>query len=455
MNPTRPAARPTGGPLATLLVLLLAAALAGGALVATAPAAQAAARVVVSGLGGAARAAADQPTTLTLRGSGFQSVKNAFGGVYVLFGWVSDPSGGSWRPSAGGATGETLRYVPDSEAADNAGYQRFVAFPGSSTAAEANGGTITADGSWSAKLVVPGARFRTVDRSGKTVEVDCTQVRCGVITIGAHGVANAANESFTPVTFDGAGAAASGQASGATAGTAAGTAADEDGDGSSGGSGSGSASGSGSGSGTTAGGAERGTDGAAQDTAGGGRAELPGKATVGVDKATAVAGRVLSFAGQGFEPGEQVVATLDGGVLAVGPLGAGNHGEVAGLLELPSDLRLGTHVLKLTGASSGRTPEVEVTVLRDPAEAEASDALVAAAGAAGGAGPAGPGGLAYSPAELAVGVAFLLLVALVAASAVTGARRRRAARAEAGAAPAESVEGAETSPTAATAGEGA
>ncbi|MFE5290615.1 hypothetical protein ACFQ8T_00420 [Isoptericola sp. NPDC056618] len=414
MNPTRPAAR-----LSALLALLLTVALGAGTLVATAPTAQAAARVSVSGLDGAARAAADGPTTLTLHGSGFQSVKNAFGGVYVLFGWVSDPSGGSWRPSAGGATGETLRYVPDSEAADNAGYQRFVAFPGSSTAAEANGGTIASDGSWSATLVVPGARFQTVDRSGSAVDVDCTQVRCGVITIGAHGVANAANESFTPVSFDG-----------ADAPTASGTG----GDGGSGGSG---------GSGDDAPGSESATPGeSAQGTSGeaapadggtssgaGAKAELPGKATVGVDRATAVAGRVLSFAGQGFEPGEQVVATLDDGVLAVGPLGAGTHGEVAGLLELPSDLRLGTHVLRLTGASSGREPEVEVTVTRDPAEAEAADALVAAASADGGAGGAGPLGLAYSPAELAVGAAALLLLLLVVTSAVTAARRRRAARA--------------------------
>ncbi|MFE5307063.1 hypothetical protein [Isoptericola sp. NPDC056605] len=429
MNPTRPAGRPAGRTtttLALLLAALLGTALGVGTLVATAPAAQAAARVSVAGLDGAARAAADGPTTLTLRGSGFQSVKNAFGGVYVLFGWVSDPSGGSWRPSAGGATGETLRYVPDSEAADNAGYQRFVAFPGSSTAAEANGGTIAADGTWSARLVVPGARFSTVDRSGSAVDVDCTQVRCGVITIGAHGVANAANESFTPVSFDGA--------------AAAGTGTDDAGTG--GGSGGGTSGGSGGGDGAAAEAApgatgDAGDAGAGDDTAGSGAlgegatAELPGKATVGVDRATAVAGRVLSFAGQGFEPGEQVVATLDDGLLAVGPLGAGNHGEVAGLLELPSDLRLGTHVLRLTGASSGREPEVEVIVTRDPADAEAADALVAAASADGGAAGAGPLGLAYSPAELAVGAAALLLLLLVVTSAVTAARRRRAARAAA------------------------
>jgi hypothetical protein len=429
MNPTRrPLVEPVetrfrhARPALVVLALLLAVALgATGALVTSAPAAQAAPRVSVAGVDGAARAAADGPTTLTLRGSGFQSVKNAFGGIYVLFGWVSDPSGGSWRPSAGGTTGETLRYVPDSEAADNAGYQRFVAFPGSSTAAEANGGTVAADGSWSARLVVPGARFQTVDRSGSAVEVDCTEVQCGVITIGAHGVANAGNETFTPVSFDGGGEPAATGSGGAGDGGSAGSgaAAEEPGaetpDPSAG----------------SPGGSSDGAPGGASEGAGGGaaKAELPGRATVGVDRATAVAGRVLSFAGQGFEPGEQVVATLDGGVLAVGPLTAGNHGEVAGLLELPSDLRLGTHVLKVTGASSGREPEVEVIVTRDPAEAEAADALVAAASADGAAGAGSSGGLAYSPAELAVGAAALLLLLLVVTSAVTGARRRRAARA--------------------------
>ncbi|WP_344248329.1 hypothetical protein, partial [Isoptericola hypogeus] len=396
------------------LLLALAAVLTGAlALVAPAPSAHGAARVSVSGPDGAARAAADGPTTLSVSGGGFQSVTKGFGGIYVLFGWVSDPSGGSWRPSAGGATGEDLRYVPDSESADNAGYQRFVAYPGSSTASEANGGTIAADGTWSARLVVPGARFRTQDRSGATVEVDCTQVQCGVITIGAHGVANAANETFTPVTFGGA-PPATGGATGddGTSADTGGSAAPDDV----------AAAGQedAAGSGTSAG--------ADPEEA---KVELPGKATVGVDQATAVAGRVLTFAGQGFEPGEQVVATLDGGVLAVGPLTAGNHGEVAGLLELPDDLRLGTHVLKVSGASSRREPQVEVVVTRDPAQAEAADALIAsAAGTGGSAGTAGTSGpLAYSPAELALGGALLLLVVVVVASAVTGARRRRVARA--------------------------
>ncbi len=172
-----------------------ASALVTGLLLATAfPARAAGARVQVS----PAAADPDYATTLTVRGSGFQSVPKGYGGIYVLFGWVD---GGAWQPSKGGAAGATYRYVPDKEAKDNRGFQRFVAFPGSDTAASANGGQLSADGSWSTQLVVPGARFRATDRDGRVVDVDCLTVRCGLITVGAHGVVNANNETFTPVTF--------------------------------------------------------------------------------------------------------------------------------------------------------------------------------------------------------------------------------------------------------------
>ncbi|MEA5364117.1 hypothetical protein VA596_31605 [Amycolatopsis sp., V23-08] len=172
-----------------------ASALVAGLLLANASPAQAAgARVQVS----PATADPDYATTLTLRGSGFQSVPKGYGGIYVLFGWVAD---GPWPPSKGGAAGATYRYVPDKESKDNRGFQRFVAFPGSDTASSANGGQLSADGAWSTQLVVPGARFRSTDRDGKVVDVDCLTVRCGLITVGAHGVVNANNETFTPVGF--------------------------------------------------------------------------------------------------------------------------------------------------------------------------------------------------------------------------------------------------------------
>ncbi|MBT1175591.1 hypothetical protein JS530_08795 [Bifidobacterium sp. LC6] len=142
----------------------------------------------------------DGETTVDLSGSGFQSVQGGFGGIYVLFGWVSDPNGGAWRPSQGGITGENYRYVPDNEN-NPTGYDVFVAFPGSSTESAANGGTIASDGTWHAKITVPGAKFTSYDRAGNPADVDCTTTQCGIITIGAHGVVNANNETFTPLTF--------------------------------------------------------------------------------------------------------------------------------------------------------------------------------------------------------------------------------------------------------------
>jgi hypothetical protein len=155
-------------------------------------------------------------TELQLSGSGFQSIVNGFGGVYVLFGWVD---GDGWQPSRGGSTGADYRYVPDDEA-NPVGYASFVSFPGSSTEYAANGGVLADDGTFSATVQVPGAKFTSLDRSGAASEVDCTQVQCGIITIGAHGVPNANNETFTPVRFTdlfGADPAAAGAAPGAEA----------------------------------------------------------------------------------------------------------------------------------------------------------------------------------------------------------------------------------------------
>ncbi|MET0433921.1 MAG: hypothetical protein ABW025_07120, partial [Cellulomonas sp.] len=193
----------------TPLRALAAAALAAAAALVAAGPASAAPQVVVAGEGGQAVAAPDAPTSVQVSGTGFQSVPGGFGGVYVLFGWVDPASGDGWRPSAGGVTGTQYRYAVDVQGQENAGYQRFVAFPGSTTAADANGGVVAEDGSWSTDLTIPGATLTALDADGGTVEVDCRAVTCGVITIGAHGVANANNESFTPVAFEGTGTAES------------------------------------------------------------------------------------------------------------------------------------------------------------------------------------------------------------------------------------------------------
>lgn len=267
----------------------------------------AAGTVTVVGPDGGAALAADHASAITVSGSGFQSIPKGFGGIYVMFGWVDDPAGGSWRPSAGGVAGEDYRYVPDAESADNNGYQRFLAFPGGETEASANG-TLGADGSWSVDMNVPGAVFESQDRAGRVTTVDCREVTCGVITIGAHGVKNATNETFTPVSF----AAAAPMA---------------------------------------------------EATAGGAPAAAPvGTVRVGVETSSVVAGSSIVFTGQGFTPGEQVVAALDGGLTAVGPLTAGAQGEVAAALPVPRDIRNGTHLVTLRGAGSGGVAETEVTV---------------------------------------------------------------------------------------------
>lgn len=325
----------------------------------------AAGRVTVESAAGGATADPDYATTVTVTGAGFQSITGGFGGVYVLFGWVSD--GSSWRPSNGGEVGADYRYVPDSESKDNQGFQRFVAFPGSETEDAANA-VMAADGSWSVEMVVPGASFESQDRSGGVSSVDCLEVTCGIITIGAHGVKNANNETFTPIDFRAAGGG------GASTG-------------------------------------ETDAEATPADTA-------ATAARVGYTTTTAIPGQALSFTGQGFDPGELVVATLDDGVSAVGPLTAGPSGEIAGVLPLPADLRVGTHLLTLTGAASGRVAESDVTVSADPVSAATATEPVAVAT------------WPYVVLGVAVLVALVLLVLSIATSVRRGVRARAARKSE-------------------------
>ena len=306
-----------------LALALLAGLLTAG--VATAPPASAAPRISVVNDRGSASADVRYPTKLTITGRGFQTVTGGFGGVYLMFGWVDDPRGGSWKPSRGGVTGTDYRYVPDAEnAAANQGYLKFIAFPGSSTASEANA-VLSAAGRFSLSLTVPGPTFQSVDRDGKVVSVDCRKVTCGVITIGAHGVKNPANESFTPVRFTTVYDAA-------PAGQAEDAAPEEE---------------------------LAATTGDATDAAGTGATATPKRAArsgvpkVVTDRLTAKVGNTLAFTGTGFSPGEQVVGVLDDGAAGIGPLVAGPSGEVAGILPLPATLPAGTHELRLTGAASG------------------------------------------------------------------------------------------------------
>ncbi|MGQ4544042.1 hypothetical protein ACUH97_05420 [Dermabacteraceae bacterium P13088] len=394
--------------------------------------AHAAPRVEVDSPLGGDGVSSSSATTVTLRGSGFQSIQKGFGGIYVMFGWVGD----GWRPSAGGKAGTNYRYVPDSEQKDNRGYVRFVSFPGSETESAANGGKISANGTWSTTLTIPGPLFNSVDRNGKVSQVDCRKVRCGIITVGAHGVHNARNESFTPVRFISAAAkrqaqqpttsqkqpaqTQSAQKQPATAASPAAPA-------------------------PTAPAPEAQPRQAAQPQGGGpvsqqpaapagsdaqavapgdsetapveaAGAPLPGpaqKPTLGLAAKQVTQGQVLSFTGNGFLPGEQVVATLDTGTSAGGPYTAGKYGDIAGTAPLPADMRPGTHVLSLSGAASQETARISFTV-EEPAAVTATKAA-AESGIDG-------WGLA---AVVAGSLAVLVLIVLVVAAITAFLRKRR------------------------------
>lgn len=196
----RPSFAPATRP-ARLVTGLLTSLVVAGASVALAGPAAAESRVTITDDSGASVTEVVVGSVVHVSGAGFQSVQGGAGGIYVTFGWVDDAAGGSWRPSEGGSTGVDYLYAPDVEGAENQGFQRYVAFPGSSTEAAANGGVIAADGTWTTDLTIPAVQFEAMDREGNPAPVDCAQVQCGFITVGAHGVKNTNNETFTPVTF--------------------------------------------------------------------------------------------------------------------------------------------------------------------------------------------------------------------------------------------------------------
>lgn len=291
-------------------------------------------RVSVANESGGARIDSTYATTLTVRGSGFQSIAGGHGGVYVFFGTVRP----GWRPSQGGRTGVDLFYVPDSESRDNQGFQRYVAFPGSDTASSANGGTMSASGSWTTSIVVPGATFQAYDRDGGSRTVDCRKLTCGVITVGAHGVSNSSNESFTPVTV---GDLYDGEQPSVPAGPSQTPDSSESRE-------------------------PAGTDASAVPT---GTPVPPGSAApagpqgpvaLDVDRTSARAGHVLAFAATGLPPGSQVSAVLDDGVAAAGPFVVGAGGQAAGVITIPLETGAGTHELRLFGIEAA--PSVRFAV---------------------------------------------------------------------------------------------
>lgn len=341
-----------------LLTTLLAAALVllPGLGVAMPTVADSAPRLSVSSAAGTNQASASGATTVNVSGSGFQSINKGFGGIYVVFGYVKS---GTWQPSKGGKAGSDFFYVADSQAKANKGYQRFVAFPGSNTADSANGGVISANGSFKLSMIIPGPTFTAANASGGSTSVDCREVQCGIITFGAHGVTNGKNEAFQPVSF------------GAAASTPKNTATEYHG------------------ANPTTGDSKQTPAPSGQDaeqpqnigaqtptqTGGAGPQEpvTQGDVTLGLEQQTVIAGRSLGFTGRGFAAGEQVVATLSSGLSAAGPISAGQFGEIAGAVQIPADMAAGTHRIKLTGAGSGNSVETEFSVMADPTLLAATD----------------------------------------------------------------------------------
>lgn len=158
---------------------------------------------------------ADAVTDITVTGTSYLRPplapgQVAFGGVYVFFGWVSDPShfGPSVRNSDSndGTFGVTYAYPGSGGDAstrdDGTGGIRLVSFTPGGESGAATDYHMDDAGNWTTTLRVYGSTFTsTVPTTGETLTFDCTVVQCGVLTIGAHGIASSTNERFFPLTF--------------------------------------------------------------------------------------------------------------------------------------------------------------------------------------------------------------------------------------------------------------
>ncbi|MGI5151583.1 LPXTG cell wall anchor domain-containing protein [Plantactinospora sp. CA-294935] len=164
---------------------------------------------------------ADRVSTVTVTGKNYLVPPHApgvdvFGGVYVFFGWVADAErfGPSIRNSRNndGTVGVTYVYPGQAGDAgtrdDGSGAMRLVSFTAGGASGEATDVHMDGDGNWKTSLRIFGSTFTTTTPDGKNRSYDCRKVRCGVFTIGAHGVASATNEKFAPITFRAGGGAA-------------------------------------------------------------------------------------------------------------------------------------------------------------------------------------------------------------------------------------------------------
>jgi hypothetical protein len=159
----------------------------------------------------------DRGSTVVVRGSRYLTGlypcgSSRFGGIYVFFGWVAP--GGQWGPSHRNATnsngqyGITYHYPGEGGSGetrdDGSGTLRLVSFTAGGLSGTETPFRMDAAGNWEATLNIAGPVYAWRDIvTGAGNSVDCRVFRCGVYTIGAHGVASASNEQFVPITFTG------------------------------------------------------------------------------------------------------------------------------------------------------------------------------------------------------------------------------------------------------------
>jgi|GEM_PF-4024214 len=126
-------------------------------------------------------------TSITVEGHGYDPSAPIYVGLGTMKNF-DEPE--NWRRSNGGTSG------PVGLADYSYGAPRFIGAHGTTDGSVADA-EMTADGSWSFTMTVPGAAVQSF--FGDTIA--CDTLQCGFFSFGAHGQVKAANEAFVPVYF--------------------------------------------------------------------------------------------------------------------------------------------------------------------------------------------------------------------------------------------------------------
>ena len=137
--------------------------------------------------------------------------------------------------------------------------------------------------------------------------------------------------------------------------------------------------------------------------------------TGSVSDVSPTAGQTITVTGGNFCPNSEVAVLFDGEQIGSGT--ANGNGTVTVQVTIPQDASLGEHIITLSGlASDCETPanvEIPITVVSG-----------AGAGGAGGAGGGG-GGVAFTGADISLGMMLLAAMVIVGAAALIVGRRRK------------------------------